>query len=72
MIYGHNKTWHRTEHLDVEVDANGIVVSVWFRCIALPFQQTQVGHDRAVEMNSMYIRGTDKNRLLAVEVELPK
>lgn len=68
MIYGYGGTIHGTEHLDIEVDADGSVVSVWFRCMALPFQQTLVGRDRAAEMNSMYKNKVDLKRLQAVDV----
>lgn len=39
LIYGHDKTIHRTGHLDIGVDENGVVTEVWFRCIQLPFEQ---------------------------------
>jgi len=68
MIYGHDKTIHGTEHLDVEVDKNGKVVAVWFRCMALPFEQSLAGADRAVEMEQMY-KNRSMGRLVAVEVE---
>ena len=38
MIYGHGDTIHQTNHLDIEVDAEGNVKAVWFRCMMLPFQ----------------------------------
>jgi len=68
MIYGHDKTIHGTEHLDVEVDKNGKVVSVWFRCMALPFEQSLAQPWRANEMNRMYSERS-MGRLVAVEVE---
>lgn len=52
--YGKNDTMHRCTHLDVEVDTNGKVVGVWFRCKALDFQQTIVDSTRAKEMKKMY------------------
>ena len=52
--YGHDGTVHRNESLDVEVDENGVVVAVWFRCQPLPFIQANVESDRAKEMTSMY------------------
>jgi hypothetical protein len=72
MIYGHGGTIHGTEHLDVEVDSDGSVVSVWFRCMALPFQQTLVDRDRAAEMVSMYKNRVENYRLNAVDVDIPK
>ena len=38
MIYGHDGTIHQTTHLDVEVDSEGTVTAVWFRCMMLPFK----------------------------------
>lgn len=67
MIYGHNRTIHGTEHLDVEVDQHGKVVAVWFRCMALPFEQVKASEDRAVEMEGMYA-GLHIKKLVAVEV----
>lgn len=64
-IYGHDKTIHRTTQLDVEVDKNGEVVAVWFRCQPLPFRQSNVDDWRAKSMRAM--PATDK--LLAVELE---
>ena len=54
MIYGHDKTIHRTGHVDVEVDTEGRVVSVWYRCQPLPFFQTTVWKARADEMDGLY------------------
>lgn len=53
-FYGANKTIHRTGHVDVEVDENGQVVAVWFRCQALAFKQSNVDSERAKEMKNMY------------------
>lgn len=54
MIYGHNNTIHRTKLLNVEVDKKGKVVSVWFRCMPLPFDVIKVDNARAKEMREMY------------------
>jgi valyl-tRNA synthetase len=70
MIYGHDKTIHRTQHLNVELSEDGDVVSVWFRCSALPFDQTVVSKSRAKEMKQMYKTGISKIKLNAVEIEL--
>lgn len=48
MIYGYDRTFHRgVGHVDIETDAFGKVVAVWYRCITLPFEQHRVGEDRA-------------------------
>lgn len=52
--YGDGGTIHHTKYVDVEVDRNGHVVSVWFRCQLLPFRQTTVQDDRALEMYQAY------------------
>lgn len=36
--YGGKGTIHQTSAIDVEVDHEGRVLSVWFRCMSLPFQ----------------------------------
>jgi len=51
-FYGDGGTIHDAAGLDVEVH-NGRVVSVWFRCQALPFVQTEVNAERAREMGTM-------------------
>ena len=56
MRYGDDKTIHGTQHLDVEVDKAGSVVSVWFRCMMLPFEVTVVDDNRAQEMQDAYNR----------------
>jgi len=65
-LYGHDGTIHRTEYVNVET-YNGKVVAVWFRCQALPFDQSETGINRANEMIKMY--EDYKVNLLAVEVE---
>ena len=70
MIYGHDKTIHGTKHVNVELDKNGKVVAVWFRCRCLPFDQTVVDDERAAEMRAMY--KTDIPALLAVDVAVPE
>ena len=52
-FYGGSGTIHGTTKVNVET-CNGKVVSVWFRCCALPFDQTDVDRLRADEMNHMY------------------
>jgi len=51
-FYGDGGTIHDAAGLDVEVH-EGRVVSVWFRCQALPFAQVEVGAERAREMVTM-------------------
>lgn len=70
MIYGHHGTIHQTTKLDVEVNENGKVVAVWFRCMALPFRETIVDDYRAEEMLSMYKRENSIPELLAVDVDI--
>jgi hypothetical protein len=69
--YGDDKTIHRTRYVDVEVDKNGKVVSVWFRCQHLPFKQSEAGPERAEDMQRMY-SGDRQPSLRAVIVEDPK
>lgn len=64
MIYGHNKTIHHSKEINVEVDKNGKVVAVWFRCLALPFTQHVIDDQRADEMNYLY-----DNRKNPIEIE---
>jgi hypothetical protein len=47
--YGDGGTIHDTGYLHVET-CNGRVVSVWFRCQMLPFQQVEVDEARAESM----------------------
>lgn len=60
-IYGHDGTIHQTTHLDVEVDSEGVVQTVWFRCMMLPFKvsvrERAPGHPEVT------------TKLIAVEVE---
>ena len=55
--WGRDKTWHRTGCLNVEIDRHGRVVSVWFRCLALPFSYKKVNDGRAEEVAAMYSEG---------------
>lgn len=53
--YGGDGTIHRTEQVNVERDPKtGEVVSVWFRCMALPFTDTVCDESRANDMRRMY------------------
>lgn len=52
--YGDGGTIHHTGHVDIETD-RGEVVSVWYRCQLLPFEQkVDVTADRANEMRLAY------------------
>lgn len=65
--YGHSSTIRTNNYLDIEVDIDGKVVAVWFRCQPLPFKQVSAENARAEDMEQMY---RDYNcQLLAVTVE---
>lgn len=72
MIYGHNKTIHGTQKLNIEIDKRGGVVSAWFRCMALPFDVTVVDDGRAIEMANMSDEINKHSRLNAVDIETDK
>ena len=59
VTYGGDQTIWDDGELNVEVDMDGNVVSVWFRCRALPFKQVHVSNKRASEMMTMYRRDSD-------------
>ena len=69
---GDRNTIHASTDLNVEVDKHGIVVAVWFRCIALPFDQTVVDGPRAREMRHAYADGQAVTKLHAVIIDDPK
>jgi len=70
FTYGKTNTIHRTKLVNVEVDSKtGEVVSVWFRCLALPFDVTKVDKNRVKEMKEMSKRNTTKIDAIVVEVE---
>ena len=55
MRYGDDRTYHRTETVNVERDAvSGEVVSVWFRCRTLAFTDTKADPQRVEQMREMY------------------
>jgi len=64
-VRGEQRTIHASEHLDVEVDAEGDVVAVWFRCACLPFKQANVDWQRARSMRADRSQ-IDKLGLMAV------
>jgi hypothetical protein len=57
FFYGDGGTIHGTTHLDVEVDVDGAVVAVWYRCRQLPFVQVLVNNQRAEEMRGVCEEG---------------
>jgi len=69
FIYGRNNTIHRTKILNIEIDEKTKeVVSVWFRCMALPFDINKVDRTRANEMKKTY----KENKMIqinAIEIE---
>ena len=66
--YGDHGTIHHTEHLHVETDKKGRVVSVWFRCLQLPFEQVQVNTERADDMTRATRDVQKRVRIQAVDV----
>jgi len=68
QTYGHGRTRHETQHVEVEVDKNGKVVAVWFRCMTLAFKQVDVSDTRAQSMAKAYeqVGGV---KLLAIQYE---
>jgi len=40
-FYGGDRTWHSTGTVDVQLNKEGDVVAVWFRCKMLPFTQSR-------------------------------
>ena len=72
MIYGHDGTIHGTQKLNIEIDKRGGVVSVWFRCCALPFDVTVVDEPRAIEMAHMSDDINKHVKLNAVDIENDK
>lgn len=69
MIYGNEGTIHGTQKLNIEIDKRGGVVSVWFRCCALPFDVTVVDEGRAIEMANMSDRVNKHTKLNAVDID---
>ena len=56
QYYGDGGTIHASSDINVELDDQGRVVSVWFRCCPLQFTQTVVDTNRAQDMRAMYQR----------------
>lgn len=69
MIYGHDGTIHGTQHVDVEV-RHGEVVAVWFRCCMIPFEQCNVGAERAESMREVSKDVNAKFKLNAVDIDM--
>ena len=68
-FYGGNGTIHGSTCVNVET-INGKVVSVWFRCCHLPFDQTEVDAGRAADMTRMYEGGAPT--LVGVQIQREK
>jgi len=64
MLYGHDKTIHGTQEVNIERDPDtGEVIAVWFRCAILPFTDCVVSRERVHSMRQDYFpRG-----ILAIE-----
>jgi hypothetical protein len=56
-LYGGDGTIHQTSEVNVELDKNGKVVSVWYRCQLIAFTQNVVDDARAKDMRDFYERG---------------
>jgi len=65
--YGDWGTIHHTEYLHVETH-RGKVVSVWFRCLQLPFEQVRVDKERSGEMDRANEDVKKRIRIQAVDV----
>jgi len=63
FYYGDGGTIHGNMSLDVEV-YKGKVVSVWYRCAMLPFEEHKVNKQRAEEMRN----GTDLPAINGIEL----
>lgn len=71
-IYGRDNTIHHTKLLNIEIDERtGEVVSVWFRCMALPFDVTKVNKERSEEMRRAY-KEQGVPQINAIEIEEKK
>jgi hypothetical protein len=69
--YGHGGTIHGTNHVDVETDAEGNVVAVWFRCCAIPFEQmkhNKYSNNRVQAMKNLY-KNKQAPKLHAIVIE---
>lgn len=64
--YGGTGAIHGNGSLDVETCGDN-VVAVWFRCQPLPFRQSDVAHNRAVEMKRCY-QGMKNAAICGVEL----
>jgi hypothetical protein len=56
--YGDGTTIHHTGKVNVELDEDGVVVAVWYRCMMLPFDQTIVSDSRARDMRSCKVEAS--------------
>jgi len=53
-FYGHRGTIHNSSEVNVEVNSKGEIVGVWFRCMMLPFTQSNVDDNRAESLRDSY------------------
>jgi hypothetical protein len=49
-FYGGDGTIHQSGHVDVQLDRDGNVVAVWFRCAMLPFNESIVDDEYAAQV----------------------
>lgn len=57
-FYGGDGTWHQTGYVDVQLNKDGDVVAVWFRCRMLPFKQsTEYTADEVPQQGHGSIKG---------------
>lgn len=68
IFYGDGGTIHHSGELDIEM-FEGKVVSVWFRCMLLPFTEHEVKENRASEMRGAYNHEGSVPDLTGVEVK---
>jgi hypothetical protein len=69
FIYGRNKTIHRTKILNIEInEKTKEIVSVWFRCMPLPFDIHLINKSRVNEMKEMY-KKNNIPKINAIEIE---
>jgi hypothetical protein len=71
LNYGDNRTIHSSTKIQIEQDVEGNVVSVWFRCLTIPFEVVTVGEARGKEMLESTKRTNKDYKLHAVKMEIP-
>lgn len=53
LKYGNEGTIHQSTGVDVELDKDGKVLAVWFRCCPLAFTQSTADASRAAELKTI-------------------